>query len=448
MTSDLLRPGQVVFATYSKIPCLITGFLGSGGQGEVYRAELHDDIVAVKWYRPAIAGPRQYRALEDLVRRNPPSSAFLWPLDIVTASRSTSFGYVMPIRDQRFAGMGELVRRNVDPTARVLATIGFGLAEAFLSLHAQGLCYRDISFGNVFFDPETGEVLVCDNDNVTIDGTTPGGILGTPRFMAPEVVRGVALPSSRTDLFSLAVLLFNMFFIHHPFEGAGEQRYKVLDVAAMRELYGEHPVFIFDPDNDSNRPISGTHQNALDLWSYFPRDLRDLFVRSFTRGVTDPINGRVRESEWRQAMVRLRDSVLLCDSCGGDAESFWEPSEPWKGVSCWRCKASLPAPVYLAFETARSSETSLFAVASPGAKIYPHHVEAGALYDFSRNIGEVVRHPSNRALLGVRNTSVSTWRATGARGTVREVEPGMTVGLSPRTTIDFGTSTAEVRQAT
>ena len=40
--------------------------------------------------------------------------------------------------------------------------------------------------------------------------------------MAPEIVRGQAKASTETDLFSLAVLLFYMLFMHHPLEGARE----------------------------------------------------------------------------------------------------------------------------------------------------------------------------------------------------------------------------------
>jgi serine/threonine protein kinase len=114
-----------------------------------------------------------------------------------------------------------------------------------------GLCYRDISFGNVFFDPDTGEVLICDNDNVAVDGEGKIGVLGTPRFMAPEIVRGEALPSMHTDVFSLAVLLFYMLIMHHPLEGKRELAIKCLDLPAMNKLYGTDPLFIYDPDDDS-----------------------------------------------------------------------------------------------------------------------------------------------------------------------------------------------------
>jgi len=137
-------------------------------------------------------------------------------------------------------------------------------------LHSKGLCYRDISFGNLFLDPANGEILICDNDNVAIDGNPGTGILGTPRFMAPEVVRGGSLPSIQTDLFSLAVLLFYLFLVHHPLEGKKELAIHSFDLPAMTRLYGTDPVFIFDPRDHSNRPVPGCHDNALVNWPLYP----------------------------------------------------------------------------------------------------------------------------------------------------------------------------------
>ncbi len=65
--------------------------------------------------------------------------------------------------------------------------------------------------------------------------------------MAPEIVRGEAVPGTQTDLFSLAVLLFYMFVMHHPLEGKKELAIKCLDLPAMKKLYGTEPLFIFDP---------------------------------------------------------------------------------------------------------------------------------------------------------------------------------------------------------
>jgi serine/threonine protein kinase len=118
------------------------------------------------------------------------------------------------------------------------------------------LCYSDISFGNVSLDPSTGQVCICDNDNVHVDGE-PSGIGGTIGFMAPEIVRGKSMPTIDTDLFSLAVLLFYIFMMHHPLEGKKELEIKCFDYPAKKKLYGTEPLFVFDPQDNSNRPVAG-----------------------------------------------------------------------------------------------------------------------------------------------------------------------------------------------
>ena len=115
----------------------------------------------------------------------------------------------------------------------------------------------------MFFDPDTGDVLICDNDNVSANGIDNSSVYGTPRFMAPEIVMGQAKPSRNTDLYSLAVLLFYMFMMGHPLEGKLEAEIKCMDIHAMNKLYGKNPIFIYDPNDKSNRPVKGYQDNVI-----------------------------------------------------------------------------------------------------------------------------------------------------------------------------------------
>src|SRR6185437_12608929 len=276
---QILKPGQQVRTSSSRSNCIVEKFLGSGGQGEVYQTKLDGKPVALKWYYPTSATPDQQKALETLIKIGAPSDRFLWPAELAIASATTGFGYVMPLRDRRYRSIVDLMKRRIEPSFRALATAGLELSHSYLQLHTKGLCYRDISFGNAFFDPNTGEILICDNDNVAIDNQSRSAIYGTPRFMAPEIVRGDAVPSTQTDLFSLAVLLFYMFVMHHPLEGKKELAIKCLDLPAMKKLYGTEPVFIFDPADDSNAPDPNHQRNPLVFWAIYPKFLRELFTR-------------------------------------------------------------------------------------------------------------------------------------------------------------------------
>lgn len=435
MEGSLLKTGQQLRSSLG-LPCTVREFLGGGGQGEVYRSSWGDQEVALKWYFRAQATGEQAAALELLVARGAPDGRFLWPLDLVRHRGVEGFGYLMPLRDSALKGINDIMKRRAEPSFRALATAGFELADSFLNLHARGLCYRDISFGNVFLDPDSGHVAICDNDNVAVNGTPTTGVLGTPRFMAPEIVRGEASPSTATDLFSLAVLLFYLFMMHHPLEGRRESAIRCLDLPAMNQLYGQNPLFIFDPRDDRNRPDPRYHQNALAFWPLYPSWFRGLFEKSFTEGMTDPLHGRVRESEWRAATLALRDSLVYCASCGAE-NAVEHPDQP---LVCWNCRRPVPLPLRL--ELGRKT-----VYLNSDTHLYPWHVRLDPEFDFSRPVGAVGQNPQNPRIWGLRNCSETPWVATLPDGTLRDVPPDRSVRLGPEVRINFGEVEGIVRGA-
>jgi DNA-binding helix-hairpin-helix protein with protein kinase domain len=441
--SHLLQPGEFVHSQTWDRPCVVEEHLGGGGQGEVYRSVVDGQPVALKWYTEQYLAkaPRLRERLERAIREGPPSDRFLWPLDLAFADGRSEFGYLMKLREKRFRGLHEWLKREVNPSFAALATTGFELASNLLLLHAQkGLCYRDINYNNVFFDPVNGEIRICDNDNVDINGQ-PGEIGGTPRFMAPEIVRGDALPGIETDRYSLAVLLFLLFMVHHPLDGAKEAAIKCMDGPAMRQLYGTAPVFVFDPTDDSNRPVPGVHENALAYWPIYPQFFRDLFTRAFTEGLRDPVNGRVMESEWCSAMIRLRDSIMPCPSCR--AENFYDgaalKAAGGKLPTCWHCRTE----VRLQFRIRIGSHVVLLA---PHTRLYPHHVDPLKLYNFSEPIAEVSQHPTQPGVLGLRNLSDQNWVYSVPNQTIQEIRRGQSCRLVNGASIHFGPAAGEVRQ--
>jgi serine/threonine protein kinase len=275
---------------------------------------------------------------------------------------------------------------------------------------------------------------------VAFDGDQNASVGGTPRFMAPEIVRGEAKPSTQTDLFSLSVLLFYMLMVHHPLEGRREAQIRCLDLPAMNKLYGTDPLFIFDPHDHSNAPDPDLHPNAIEFWPIYPGFLQELFVRSFTDGIRDPEHGRVRESEWRSAMVRLNDSVMYCPSCG--AENFYDRAKlqatTGSTQTCWSCgRAVIPPP--------RLRVGRHIVMLNHDTKLFPHHLDEARPFDFSAPVAEVQRHPSQPNTWGLKNLSSEIWVRLTAAGDSREVGPGATVSIAAGTKLRFSSGEGEFR---
>lgn len=409
-------------------PAVVTQELGQGGQGYVY--EVHRDdgpSLALKWYKPQCASREQYEALQMLVEQGSPHPRFLWPMDLASVRGKPGFGYVMPVRYPRFVEMGHLISGkapgggdlSVDFTAVI--TLCRQLADSFRHLHARGLCYRDISFGNVLFDPDTGDIVICDNDNVGIDNGT-GRVLGTPFFTAPEVVRDLTyntMPNTETDRHSLAVLLFYALCAGHPLEGRRTEQ-GLRDSGWLVQHFGRQPVFVFDPTDDSNRPTSPI---VTMYWERYPQFVRDAFIRAFTEGLPDP-SSRVTESEWISVADRLLDGMMTSPRSG--ATVFWDSDDPDR--ICAHSGHRLDPPFIL--KVGRRE-----VVVSRFTEIRDDHVSNAA-----RSPGVLARgrqHPADPRRWGLHNVSGRAWRARQHDGRSFAVQPDETVEISHGLRVDM-----------
>jgi len=227
-SGELLKIG-VRLTVGSGQECIVEEFLGGGGQGEVYRVKIGSENYALKWYFNHNQTPQLKKSLSELVKRGSPSNNFLWPKLIIECEKQ--FGYVMDLRPPEYEKSQKLLDRKFSLSYSKACNACLLLADSFRKLHINGLSYQDISWGNIFINPKDGNILICDNDNVTPHGSTVAGIGGTYGFMAPEVVRGEKLPDTYTDMFSLAALMFQMLFLEHPLNGS-----RWADIACWGEL--------------------------------------------------------------------------------------------------------------------------------------------------------------------------------------------------------------------
>lgn len=401
--------------------CTIDKELGRGGQGIVYLVDYCGGDYALKWYTKDYSVDF-YENLKRNADAGAPSKSFLWPL-AVTEKQFGSFGYVMPLRPRGYREFGEFMlakARFASMSANINAAIN--ICDAFQKLHIQGLSYQDMNDGNFFINPRNGDVLICDNDNVAPDRTNLG-IIGKAGYLAPEIVDKKNMPNRYSDYFSMAVILFILFYFNRPFEGEKFANCACMTEDLERELFGHDAVFIMDSADDSNRPVPGLHTNVLNRWGVFPKSMEDLFVQAFCKQSILFPEKRVIDREWMTCMIQLRSMLGKCPFCGED--TFIEPDKSQQ--TCIDCGQPINKPMVLKVDKYR---IPLF----EGQKIY--NIQLPIDGDINAVVGEVVSNTVT-GKLGIKNYSSFTWQAIDPMGNVHNVSPESGVPMKNEMKIKF-----------
>ncbi|MCC8113248.1 MAG: protein kinase [Bacteroidales bacterium] len=374
--------------------------LGRGGQGIVYLVEVGGQQMALKWYLHPMED-KFYKNLEENISKGAPSDAFLWP-EYLTQKEKGSFGYVMKLRPKGYYEFGNfLLAKTQFGSFEAMLNAAMKICEGFRLLHLHGLSYQDLNDGNFFIDPKSGDVLICDNDNVTPDGEM-SGIMGKARYMAPEVVGGKA-PDKYSDRFSLAVILFMLFYGNHPFEGARVLACPCMTETFEKKFYGSEAQFIYDPRGE-NRPVRGVHTNVIRRWPALPALLRDTFKEQFSPELLATPEKRMLENQWRKVIQALRDALVRCPHCGD--ETFIEDQS---APRCMACGKDAVISGALAFAGRK-------VLLTPNTMVY---IDTDNIPDV-----KVISVPGDRCPVQLQNITKDNWVVETPSGKIKPIAPG------------------------
>lgn len=224
------------------------------------------------------------------------------------------------------------------------------LARAVRRMHMAGLSHSDLGYKNCLIDPTSGQACLIDIDGLVVPGKHPPTVVGTPDFIAPEVVATThldpkdpnrKLPSRTTDLHALAVLIYMYLLYRHPLRG--DKVFDPNDSQRDEELgMGSQALFVEHPTDKSNRIKPENLRPSEQPWKDTDKIpytvvgayLADLFKRAFVDGLHNP-QARPTADEWERALVKTVDLLQPCSNAA--CEQKWYAFDNSKHPKCPFC---------------------------------------------------------------------------------------------------------------
>ncbi len=202
----------------------ITGTLGQGAMGTVYRA--HDPLiertVAIKTVACAGLSRDEAEAFEQRFYREAKSAGRLNHPNIVTihdVGRNENLAFIA-MEYLNGQSLREVLDSGVVLPPERCAEVAIDVAEGLAFAHANGVVHRDIKPANIMM-LDNGSVKISDfgvalipSGSTTVEGTA----FGSPKYMSPEQVTGQKV-DGRSDIFSLGAVLYEMLTGRPPFDG-------------------------------------------------------------------------------------------------------------------------------------------------------------------------------------------------------------------------------------
>lgn len=205
----------------------VKGVLGQGAMGHVYRAwdpKLHREValkVVAKNLSKDVKGRQRFhreaRAIAALKHPN--------IVEIYDYSGEESEHLYLVMEKLDGDDLFNIVNAKGIMTEAAAAAVGHELCLALQVAHEAGIIHRDLKPENVFMNAN-GRVVLTDfgvvkaiREDSAVDGwSSETDVIGTPGFMAPELMMNRAL-GPRTDIFALGALLYNITTGDLPFKG-------------------------------------------------------------------------------------------------------------------------------------------------------------------------------------------------------------------------------------
>ncbi|HYN85218.1 MAG TPA: protein kinase [Pyrinomonadaceae bacterium] len=244
--------------------------LSEGGMGAVYRGThvLMEKTVAVKVLHPALAADDKIVA--RFTREAKAASRITHPHAlVVTDFGEDEEGVVFLVMEYlRGRTLKQIVRHDGPMTLVRAAEIVRQVAGALDAAHSEGVVHRDLKSDNIMLEESQGggdwakvldfgiAKIIEPEGSIDPELTAPNLIIGTPQYMSPEQCGQASEIDTRSDIYSLGIIVYEMLAGHVPFTGDSP-------TAIMMKHIQEPPPSLLEERDDLPASVARNVERAL-----------------------------------------------------------------------------------------------------------------------------------------------------------------------------------------
>ena len=254
----------------------VLSILNRGSQGTIYKVQRKNKMYAAKIYHSVTE--LGWENLKQLTLQGAPNfsniSSYVWPLHIVV---SPDQGFIMEfINLAKYRSVNQLDNYQVLSVVDRI-TISIEMMKSLLALHlSTGKIFGDLSPNNVLVDIETLSIKIVDVDSI---GVSEFEVAGTSGYMSKKTLIDQT-PSLESDVFAIFVLVHELIFRKHPFDGKFVEKFSTYEEGINQAILKDKN-YVFDVDENENS-LNENDKRTKVIWDFFiPDSLKVIFQKMF-----------------------------------------------------------------------------------------------------------------------------------------------------------------------
>jgi serine/threonine protein kinase len=254
----------------------VVSIMNRGSQGTIYKLQRKDKTYAAKIYHSV--SNESWENVKHLSLQGAPSfsevSSYVWPLHIIS---SPDRGFIMEYVDLKdYRSVNQLHDYKMFTVVDRMK-VSIEMMKSLLALHLKtGKIFGDLSPNNVLINIKNYSIKIFDVDSI---GTKQFDVAGTSGYMSRKTLIEQK-PSFESDVFAMYVLVHELIFNKHPYDGRFTQSFTTYEEGINQAILSQKHYIFEQPDHENS--VDSHDQRTKAIWDYFiPDSLKNIILKMF-----------------------------------------------------------------------------------------------------------------------------------------------------------------------